>query len=40
MNVGHFMTKNVVTVTEKTRVTDAVDLMEKNQLQHKDLEKY
>lgn len=31
MNVGHFMTKNVVTVTEKTRVTDAVDLMEKNQ---------
>ena len=25
------MTKNVVTVTEKTRVTDAVDLMEKNQ---------
>lgn len=31
MNVGHFMTRNVVTVTEETRVTDAVDLMEKNQ---------
>ena len=31
MNVGHFMTKNVVTVTEDTRVTDAVDLMERNQ---------
>lgn len=31
MNVGHFMTKNVVTVTKDTRVTDAVDLMEKNQ---------
>lgn len=31
MNVGHFMTKNVITVTKGTRVTDAVDLMEKNQ---------
>lgn len=31
MNVGHFMTKNVITVTRNTRVTDAVDLMEKNQ---------
>lgn len=30
MNVGHFMTKNVVTVTKDTRVTDAVDIMEKN----------
>src|SRR5699024_10092051 len=30
MNVGHFMTKNVITVTPDTRVTDAVDLMEKN----------
>src|SRR5690625_4655820 len=30
MNVGHYMTKNVITVTEETRVTDAVDLMEKN----------
>ena len=31
MNIGHFMTRNVVTVTEDTRVTDAVDLMERNQ---------
>ncbi len=31
MNIGHFMTRNVVTVTKDTRVTDAVDLMEKNQ---------
>lgn len=31
MNVGHFMTRHVVTVTEDTRVTDAVDLMERNQ---------
>lgn len=31
MNVGHFMTKNVITVTKNTRVTDAVDIMEKNQ---------
>jgi len=30
MNVGHFMTRNVITVTPDTRVTDAVDLMEKN----------
>ena len=30
MNVGHFMTKNVVTVTPDTRVTDAVDIMENN----------
>lgn len=30
MNVRHFMTRNVITVTEETRVTDAVDLMEKN----------
>lgn len=30
MNVGHLMTKNVITVTPDTRVTDAVDLMEKN----------
>src|SRR5699024_12480661 len=30
MNVGHYMTKNVITDTEETRVTDAVDLMEKN----------
>lgn len=31
MNIGHFMTRNVITVTKNTRVTDAVDLMEKNQ---------
>ena len=30
MNVGHFMTKNVVTVTPDTRITDAIDLMERN----------
>lgn len=30
MNVGHFMTRNVVTVTPDTRITDAIDLMERN----------
>lgn len=30
MNVKHFMTKEVITVTKETRVTDAVDIMEKN----------
>lgn len=30
MNVKHFMTKEVVTVTKDTRVTDAVDIMERN----------
>jgi acetoin utilization protein AcuB len=30
MNVKHFMTKEVITVTKETRVTDAVDLMERN----------
>lgn len=31
MNVEHIMTKNVITVSKGTRVTDAVDIMEKNQ---------
>jgi len=30
MNVKHFMTKDVVTITKDTRVTDAVDIMERN----------
>ena len=30
MDVGHFMTKDVITVTSETRVTDAVDIMESN----------
>lgn len=30
MNVKHFMTKEVITVTKETRVTDAVDTMEQN----------
>lgn len=30
MKVKHFMTENVITVQETTRVTDAVDLMERN----------
>lgn len=30
MNVEHFMTQEVITVTKDTRVTDAVDIMERN----------
>ena len=30
MNVKHFMTKEVITVSKDTRVTDAVDIMERN----------
>lgn len=30
MDVKHFMTKEVITVTKDTRVTDAVDIMERN----------
>lgn len=30
MYIEHIMTKNVITVTKDTRVTDAVDIMEKN----------
>ena len=30
MDVGHFMTKDVITVSSETRVTDAVDIMESN----------